>query len=79
MRFGENKAGKVLRALWYMGKFQVNAMCIDKSMRTCLRQDRHEIRGSVGWVPTWLNKHFIKMILPREAFENYPPLEKIQV
>ena len=79
MRFGENKAGKVLRALWHLGKFQVDAMCVDRSLRTCLRPDREEIRGSLCWLPTWLSNHFINMVLHREAFLNYPPLEKIQV
>lgn len=77
MRFGDNKAGVVLRALWHLGKLQVNALCVDRSMLTCKRQDQHEIRSSLCWLPTWLSKHFIKMTLPREAFLNYPPLETV--
>ena len=79
MRFGENKAGKVLRALWHLGKFQVDAMCVDRSLLTCNRLDRQEIRGSLCWLPTWLSNNFITMVLHREAFWNYPPIEKIQV
>ena len=79
MRFGDNPAGKTLRALWYLGRLCVDDICVEKSMRSCFRVDRQEIRQSLGWLPAWLGSHFLKMTLPLAAFQNYPPLEKAQV
>lgn len=74
MQFGDSLAGKIIRALWDLGKHSVDVFVVDKALRSCLRYDLHELRQSLCALPTWLSTYFVRMTLPRAAFENYPPI-----
>lgn len=70
IRFGDNRAGTALRALWHLGRFQCSPSQVMMATLKCLRTDREEIRMSLSWLPEWLSSYFLPMSLPLAAFQN---------
>ena len=54
----DSRAGKALRALWHIGRFDIDHATVMKAGKSFLRQDFEEVRRSAGLLPDWLNAQF---------------------
>jgi hypothetical protein len=54
----DSKAGSTLRALWHMGKEEVDPYVIERAAMCFLRSDREEMLDYMRWIPSWLCDSF---------------------
>jgi len=60
MRLDATKTGQALKALWKLGKENVNPEVIMYATFHFGRTDREDIKKYVRWLPAWLSEYFIK-------------------
>jgi len=60
MRLDATKTGQALKALWELGKENVNREVIMYATFHFGRTDREDIKKYIRWLPAWLSKYFIK-------------------
>jgi hypothetical protein len=60
MKLDGGKAGQALKALWKMGRDNVNLDAITRATSGFTRTDRQEIIHYMKWLPAWLGGYFIK-------------------
>jgi hypothetical protein len=58
LRLHQGKAEKTLRALWHMGKKEVDPYVIERAAMYFLRSDREEMLDLMRWIPGWLCDSF---------------------
>jgi hypothetical protein len=58
MKLHETKTERTLRALWGMGRREVNPYVIQHAARHFMREDREEILNHMRWIPSWLCDSF---------------------
>jgi Family of unknown function (DUF6088) len=64
MRLNATKAGQALKALWKLGKENVNREVIMHATYRFNRIDRQDVKDYVRWLPAWLTSYFIRTQWP---------------
>jgi len=72
LRFGDSRSGQALRALWHLGRRQVNRAQIRLATDRWLRTDRDEARLIVCWLPAWLSSYFMHRRLCLASWTAHP-------
>jgi hypothetical protein len=73
MALGDSKVGKVIRALWHMGRSVVDEHIIGKATKLFSRFDRIEMGKLCASMPEWLGQYFYPWrLLERESPSKYP-------
>ena len=68
IRCGETLAGRITRALWYLGKTDCTPSAVAATLKLCGRTDRQELRRATKWLPAWLSHYFVRrQYLPSAA------------
>jgi len=60
MHMLQTKAGQRMKALWQLGKKEVDLYVIDRITADFLSSDRHDRKVVSRWMPAWLNNQFIR-------------------
>jgi hypothetical protein len=72
MRYSDERSGKGIKALLHLGAKEVTAQDTLHLYQQCLRTEKEELRLSFGWMPDWLNRHFMWIRLPKYVYYQYP-------
>ncbi len=60
LSLGDSPAGRVLRALWHLGRTSIDPGCLEKATAALGRSDRLQIRQAAPLLPAWLTAHFLR-------------------